>query len=238
MNGTYKIAEVNIQINSLHHDVHDYCTDYRTQNPPDIIITTSQADIDFERNKSSSEYHFTEGYFEELAVYRKISEHMIDYDTFLFHGSAVSVDGNCYMFTAPSGTGKSTHASLWVKLLGERAVMVNDDKPLIHIGEHGPIVCGTPWNGKHRRGTNTSAPLKAICILERSDVNVIRELSVSEAYPGLLRQVYRPADGVLLARTLELLDKMASSVKLYRLGCNMIIEAAELSYNTMKAPQD
>ena len=83
-------------------------------------MTTSQEDIDFEREKSASEdevegiptRHFSDSYLEELAVYRKIAEKMIDYDTILFHGSVIAVDGIGYLFTAKSGTGKSTHIGI------------------------------------------------------------------------------------------------------------------------------
>ena len=106
-------------------------------------------------------------YLETLAVYRKIAEKMIDYDTILFHGSVIAVDGIGYLFTAKSGTGKSTHTRLWRELFGERAVMVNDDKPLIKVSENGIIVYGTPWDGKHRLSTNTFVPLKGICFMSK-----------------------------------------------------------------------
>ena len=89
------------------------------------------------------------------------------YDTILFHGSAVAVDGIGYLFTAKSGTGKSTHTRLWRELFGERAVMLNDDKPLIKVSENGIIVYGTPWDGKHRLSTNTFVPLKGICFMSK-----------------------------------------------------------------------
>ena len=155
-------------------------------------------------------------------------------DTFLFHGSAVAVDGAAYLFTARSGTGKSTHTRLWREMLGDRAVMVNDDKPLIRLTEDGAVVYGTPWNGKHRLGTNISVPLKAVCILERAKQNTIRAITREEAFPMLIQQSYRPLDPAALAKTLSLVDRLSRTVSLYRLGCNMDPEAAELSYNIMK----
>jgi hypothetical protein len=150
------------------------------------------------------------------------------------HGSVVAVDGAAYMFTARSGTGKSTHAALWRKLLGDRAVMVNDDKPLVSVEDGLAVVYGTPYNGKHRLGSNISVPLKAVCVLERGDTNVITGIGRQQAYPVLLQQIYRPADRKAFVRTLELIDELTKSVKFYKLKCNMDISAAELSYNTMK----
>ena len=157
---------------------------------------------------------------------------MPEYNAFLFHGSAIAVDGEAYLFTAKSGTGKSTHARLWREMLGERAVMVNDDKPMIRVTDHGAIVYGTPWNGKHHLGANIAVPLKSICILERGAENQICRVSKAEALPMLVQQAHRPNDPAALARTMTLIDKLQAPI--YRLRCNMDISAAELSYNTMK----
>lgn len=237
----YKIADKVVEVTSIYAEVHEYCADYLTDEPADYFVTTTQADIDFEREKSAREdeiegipiRHFSDSYLEELAVYRKIAEKILDYDTVLFHGSVVAVDGVGYLFTAKSGTGKSTHTRLWREYFGDRAVMVNDDKPLLHIADT-VTAYGTPYNGKHRLGTNTSVPLKAICILTRSAENHIEPITREQAYTMLLQQVYRPADMLKMAKALELVDRLAESVKLYRLGCNMDISAAQVAFEGMR----
>jgi len=238
----YKIADKVVEVNSIYDEVHEYCADYLTDEPADYSVTTSQEDIDFEREKSAREdevegnptRHFSDSYLEELAVYRKIAEKMIDYDTMLFHGSVIAVDGIGYLFTAKSGTGKSTHTRLWREYFGERAVMVNDDKPLLKITGNGVIAYGTPYNGKHRLGANISVPLRAICILTRSAENRIESVTREQAYTMLLQQVYRPADILKMAETLSLVDRLADSVKLYQHGCNMVISAANVAYEGMQ----
>ena len=238
----YKIANKVVEVTSIHAEVHKYCADYLTDDQADYSVTTTQADIDFEREKSAREdeiegipiRHFSDSYLEELAVYRKIAEQMISYDTILFHGSVVAVDDVGYLFTAKSGTGKSTHTRLWREYFGDWAVMVNDDKPLLKITDSGVIVYGTPYNGKHRLGNNISVPLKAICILTRDTDNHIEPITRNQAYTMLLQQVYRPADMLKMAKTLELVDRLADSVKLYRLSCNMDISAAKIAYEGMK----
>lgn len=236
----YRFAGRNIKIRSMHFDFHSLCRDYRIVGVSDFNVSTVLSDITFEREKSAREdeiegipvRHFSDAYLETLAVYRKIAERMPEYDTFLFHGSAISVDGAGYLFTAKSGTGKSTHTRLWREMLGSRAVMVNDDKPLIRMTGEGATVYGTPWDGKHRLSHNIAVPLKAICILERAEKNHIVPITKSEALPMLIQQAYRPADPAALAKTLALIDRL--DVRFYRLSCNMDISAAELSYNTMK----
>ena len=238
---TIKLAERSIGITSLYSSSENFCKGYLTEAEPDFSVEITADDIEYEKNKSArtdrlegrAVTSYRENYLETLAIYRKIAEKLPFYDTVLFHGSAIAVDGVCYLFTAKSGTGKSTHARLWRKVFGERAVMVNDDKPLIRIDEKGVVVYGTPWNGKHRLGNNMSAPLKAICILERDENNRIEQISKSQAWNMLIQQTYRPSSPEALAQTLFLLDNLSEKTELYLLGCNMEEDAAVTAYNGM-----
>ena len=238
----YKIADHVVEICSIYSEVHEYCADYRTDEEPEYTVTISAEDIEYERSRSARESeveglpvrNYRDSYLEELAVYRKIADKMTDFDTILFHGSVIAVDGKGYLFTAKSGTGKSTHTRLWREYLGERAVMVNDDKPLLYVTESGVIAYGTPYNGKHRLGSNISVPLKALCILTRAQENSIEPVTRAQAYSMLLQQVYRPADVKRLQKTLALIDTLTDSVMLYRLGCNMDISAAKVAYEGMR----
>lgn len=242
MTRKYKIAGRVIEVTSLYEKVHGLCKDYATDDPADFSVTVTDEDIAYEKQRSDAEYayegkslpNFSAATLEETAVYRKIAEKMVDYDTFVFHGSVIAVEGKAYLFTAKSGTGKSTHTRLWREMLGDKAVMVNDDKPMIQVTDSGIIVHGTPYNGKHHLGENIAVPLKAICVLTRSEENQIRRMAKAQVYPVLLQQVYRPQDPVKMAKTLKLMDKTAEMAELYKLGCNMDISAAEAAYNAMK----
>ncbi len=217
------------------------CRGFVTGEPAQWRVAVELEDVDYERERSARNDRWEgrepeehpELYLGFLALYRKIAEKMPEYNTFLFHGSVVAVDGQGYLFTAKSGTGKSTHTGLWRQVFGDRAVMVNDDKPLIQITDEGVFVCGTPWKGKHKLGANLRVPLKGICILTRAEENVIRPLSAAEAMPMLIQQTYRPADPVALSKTLTLLRQLTERTGLYRLGCNMDPQAALVAYNGM-----
>ena len=236
----YKFADINISICSINSEIHDLCKDYQTEGTAEISVKIKKTDIEKERIRSINDDNqkgiphrqFSDDYLETLAVYRQIAEKMPFFNVVLFHGSAISVDGQGYLFTAKSGTGKSTHTRLWRELLGERAVMVNDDKPLIRITDTDVIVYGTPWDGKHRLSNNIAVPLRSICILDRAEENSIREITKEEAYPMLVQQVYRPSDNDAMIKTLELIDRL--DVRLYHLSCNMDISAAQLAFSTMK----
>lgn len=234
---TYKIAEHNIRICSLYDEVHTLCKDYQHNEYTDFTVEIKQQDIDFERRKSFDEnivHRYSDSYLETLAVYRKICEKLIEENIILFHGSAVAVDGTAYLFTAGSGVGKSTHTRLWKEYFGKRAIMVNDDKPLLKVGSGSITIFGTPWNGKHKLGSNIAVPLKSICVIMRSEQNHIEQITGSHAYTMLLQHVYRPMNMRKLAKTLDILNMISNNTAVYKLYCNMEVKAAEVAYNAMK----
>ena len=238
MEGVYRFAKQNISVRSIYSAVHDYCAEFRTDAAPDFTVETTAAAIDFERQRASESDAalgrpprvYTDEYLEELAVYRAVAEHMPRVGTVLFHGSALAADGEGCLFTAPSGTGKSTHARLWRELLGDRVVMINDDKPLLSPEGDGVTVYGTAFRGKHGLGGDISAPLRAVFLLSRASRNTVRPVAPAEAYPALLRQVYRPADSAAMACTLSILDCLVRSVRFFELRCNTELSAAELAF--------
>lgn len=224
----------------------EFCRDYLCTGSADFLVQTNMADIAFEREKSAREDEleglpvrsYSDQYLEIIAVQRKIVEELFAHDILLFHGSVVAVDGQAYLFTAKSGTGKSTHTRLWREVFGPRAVMVNDDKPLLRITAEGIHVYGTPWNGKHHLGENICVPLKAICLLERGEENRIRKITPKEALTMLIQQSNRPRNPRLMGKYLELLDSMTRQTDFYRLACNMESDAARLAYAVMSGERN
>ena len=221
--------------------IKEYCRDYICEGDARVAISTDEEDLRSEMQHAAGQerfgviphQEFSAPYLETLAVYRKIADYLTDFDTLLFHGSAVAMDGEGYLFTAKSGTGKSTHTRLWRQVFKDRAVMVNDDKPLLRITDTGVWVCGTPWDGKHRLNSNISVPLKTICILTRGRENQISRITYQAALPMLIQQSYRPSDPKKLAKVLSLVDLVGKYIKLYRLECNMNPSAAETAYYGM-----
>ncbi len=245
MGFTVEMAGVPIQVDTLYDMTRRMCQEYMTTQQAAFSLAISEEDIAYERRKSAHEHekegtpipHFTDDYLETLAVYRKMATGLLDYDVLLFHGSTVAVDGEAYLFTAKSGTGKSTHVRLWREMFGERAVMVNDDKPLLRIGDSGVTAYGTPWDGKHRLSERIAVPLKALCILQRSENNSIEQITPRDAWPMLIQQVYRPQEAQKLKKVMCLVDKLAEHTRLYRMGCNMEPAAAAMAYEAMNGGQ-
>ena len=243
----YKLAGLTVAVRTLYPETHMLWAAYRTdEETAAFSVETRPSDLDLEAARMLREAErdgtpvpcCSPGKLEQTAVYRKIAEGMLAYDRLVFHGSCVAVDGQGYLFAARSGTGKSTHAALWKELLGARAVIVNDDKPILHIREDGATAYGTPCNGKHRRGRNMAVPLRAVCLLEQAAENRIAAIPRALAYPLLVQQAYRPRDAALLERTLCLIDRLARCVRLYRLGCTPELAAAETAWNAMGGEND
>ena len=233
MEGKYKIADVVFGLKTKYAYTHRICAGYESEEPASFRIETEEADI--RREEEASDQPFPPAYLESLAVYRKLCNEILrNYGGFLFHASAVAVDGYAYLFAAPSGTGKSTHTRLWRELLGEKAVMINDDKPIFRYIDRNFYVYGTPWNGKHRLSCNDRARLAAICELTRGEKNEIKRISSAEMVRVLMNQSLRGEDGESMLKLLDLFNELAKSTAFYRLKCNMDIEAAETAYEAMR----
>lgn len=236
----YQIADLYINIDCKDQYTKRLCSTYQIEaeqsDKVEIQVTVTDEDVKVEESKADGDYSF--GYLESLALYRKLCEKALFFDVLLFHSSAVMVDNEVYLFTAPSGTGKSTHTRLWREYFGEKAVMINDDKPLLKFMEDGIYACGTPWAGKHRLSNNIMGRIKGICILERSMNNRIERIDKREAFPMILNQTYRPDDTLLMKKTLDLVMKIFEQIPIYRLECNISMEAVETAYEGMKVEQE
>jgi len=241
---TVRIAETVISVTALFDSTETFCRDYICSATPDISVAVLCEDIEREREYSEREnkinnepiVNYSDAYLETLALYRKICEELIDRDILLFHGAGISVNGSGILFTAPSGTGKTTHIKLWHKLCkreNRSFAVINGDKPLIKITEDGVKMFGTPWQGKEGYGCNSSAPLNAIVVLARGESNRMDEVKVSSVLDVLIQQSYRPRNSMKLIKTLSMLDKLSRNVKTYKLFCNMDISAAEVAYNAV-----
>lgn len=230
----YNIADLIIGIVSRYPYTKKLCVQYLYDGmqPPDFVVSVSDAELEEAIRENPG---YTPGYQESLCIYRNLCKQALAYDTILLHSSVISVDEEAYVFTAPSGTGKSTHARLWKNFFGDRAVMINDDKPLFRFFEEGIFAYGTPWNGKHRIGTNSRAKVRAICFLSQAVENEIHIMKKREAMPVLLNQIYRPDDAGKMVKLLGLAERLLCGVPIYHLACNISEDAVLTAYQAMKS---
>ena len=160
------------------------------------------------------------------AFYHKL----LGFDGMLLHASCVAKDGKAYLFSAKSGTGKSTHTHLWMETL-DGVKMINDDKPAVRLIDGRFCACGTPFSGKNDESENKTVPVRAIVFLERAAENSIDRITPKEALPLFMSQTIRPAKKEYMIKMLDILDKVLTEVPVFRLKCNISQDAVYTAYN-------
>lgn len=184
------------------------------------------ADWAAQMSNAEFEYNFT---------LQKLIQQIVKKGAFCFHASAISVDGEAILFSADSGTGKSTHARLWKQFITEHQIEnFNDDKPIIRLKEGSYSAFGTPWCGKHGIHKNISAPIKAIVFLKQAEQNRIERIPMQQAFALTFPQIIaKKADKEHLTKILDMLDIFLRNVPVYQLHCNISDEAVRLVYHTI-----
>ncbi len=230
-----KIADICFELHDSNtYSLSRFYNDYPGDGNADYLINIAESEITANIKKYNGE--ISRNYAANNVVYCKISECLPLHNAFLLHSTCFDVDGTGVAFAALGGTGKTTHMLLWQKLLGDRLKIVNGDKPIIRFFEDdpaSPYAYGTPWCGKERLGCNMRTPLRHICFIERAEENSCTPINASDAVNRIFNQVYMPADPKAVACTLELVNRLLSSCKLWLIRCNMDISAAETSYNAI-----
>lgn len=228
---TYRIADLNILINPINAQTNKRLLPY--------IVNSENFDFEVKLSKeevvdyiASSKIPCSFYMAESSLILNEICKKILKcYDGFFFHSSSLMLDNMAYVFTALSGTGKSTHTALWRRLFGSRVVMINDDKPIIRKNNGVFYVYGTPWMGKSDIGNNIKAPVKAVYILQRGEKNSAVRVKTGQVFKQLLEATVVPQERENMEKLLELLDEFFTSVPLFQLTCNMNIEAAQTAYD-------
>ena len=155
--------------------------------------------------------------------------------TALFHASTVSDEGRAYMFLGKSGTGKSTHAGLWLKYI-EGTALVNDDNPVVRVFEDGTArVYGSPWSGKTPCYRNVSYPLGGIVELSQAPYNRIRRLTGIQAYAALVPSISGKRWDAVIANGLHQTENaLVMTVPMWHLECLPDVEAARVCNEKVK----
>jgi len=164
------------------------------------------------------------------------SKHLLEFDGSFLHASAVVWNGKAYLFSANSGTGKSTHTEKWCRLFG--ATYLNDDKPALRLLNGAWMAYGTPWSGKHDLSSPIGVPLGGIAFLERGEENRITPMDPAEAVPKLMCQSLWKLNRQQMEKQLLLADQLLRQVPVWRLICRNDDEAAMVSHKAMTGGGD
>jgi hypothetical protein len=152
----------------------------------------------------------------------------------LFHASTVSFADKAYMFLGVSGTGKSTHSSLWLKYINGTELL-NDDNPVVKVLNDGNVtVYGSPWSGKTPCYRNLSYPLGGIVLLSQAPYNKIHRLSGIQAYVALVPSISGKRWDKCIADGLHQTENaLAMNVPIWHLECLPDEAAAQLCHKTI-----
>ena len=227
------IADVTIEVQHQYDAVRRQCEDYLApvDAAPSLVAAATPEKMAAELDMIDGPYPIEE--VESLCVFRAIADQFPLIGRAVFHGAAIEYNGGGLLFTAPSGTGKSTHIALWRQAFGEDVRIVNGDKPVLWNKGGEVWVCSTPWAGKENWQRNCAVPLKALCLLERGKVDTIRPVDPSEMLNRLLAQIYLPADSQAAGATLELADALLTGVPVYLLSCTPTLKAAQVAHEAL-----
>ena len=194
---------------------------------PDIVIDVAEASVARERELHPE---LSEDDWRYMLTGGRFARDLLSYNGLVLHASAVVVDGRAYLFSAPSGGGKSTHTALWLERF-PGSYLLNDDKPALRVDDEGRWwAYGTPWSGKTDLNTNVRVPLHAVVFVQRGEQNSMRRLELTESMYYLQSQVIQPYHDAQIGS--DLIDRMiqvATSVPVYLLTCNMDPEAAHVA---------
>lgn len=175
-----------------------------------------------EKNKMIIQYPMQKDVFlfEHFNIwnYMAFENPLLYYQAFLLHSSFISWQNNGILFTAPSGTGKSTQADLWKKY--EDADIYNGDRTIIRKIDGKYYGFGSPYAGSSGIYRNESAPIKAIVVIEQGPDNVIRRLHGREAFLPLFRETLMNTwNKEYMEKMTDLLMDAACQIPIYHLSC-------------------
>lgn len=231
----YKIAELVVNM--------DLLAEGRTANQAQIYkiesdeYTKADIDINIEDEKyerlSKKYKKFDKDNWEYILTGIEFYRQLVNYNGILLHASAVVYKNEAFLFSATSGTGKSTHTSLWLDYFGDEAYILNDDKPAIRKTNGEFFVYGTPWSGKTNLNINKKVPLKAISFIERSSQNWIKRMENKECISKIMEQTSRNLESDEMEKILGFLDDLIRNIPIFKLGCDISEEAVKTSYESM-----
>lgn len=225
--------EIEYQYSYIEKMFRDYVIEYDETNNREDIIKICCTDNDIHGNAELFPQGASVSYMEYLCIMDKIASMLPSQGMILMHGAAIEYEGKGYIFTAPSGTGKSTHISLWKKYLGDKVIVINGDKPELTFDDCKVYIHGAPWCGKEGWQTNKSTTLAGICLLRRGEQNKINKINPGQYIEFFIEQFYFGKGDNVILNVIDIFHKIAKRVPFYLLECNISEEAAKCSFEAL-----
>lgn len=230
----YRIADLNIGVENQCDFAKKYMKDYLVDDSNvDFVINVADSMVEYEKQIAVEKV--PEPYYELTGILRAICEKILaEYSGFFLHCSCLLFDDKAIVFTAKSGTGKSTHARLWREILGDKVTMINDDKPIVRYIDGEFIIYGTPWNGKHALSNNIKAPIKAVYYLHQAKENKVAKSDPISSISKILSQTILPDNKSIMNNLLDMIEKLVCNIPMFDLYCNISDDAVYTVLNSLK----
>lgn len=223
----YKVAELFVDVPSdggMDKRCENYITDQNVK--PDVVIKSQQYSAQRWPGLDPDHVAYMDSGWQFYI-------RLLKYGGMMLHSSAIELDGRAYLFSGPSGMGKSTHTRLWQEQFPTARVF-NDDKPALRKMDGVWYAYGTPWCGKDGININLKVPIAGICFLRRGEQNSIRRLSPIEAVSAVLSQTMKKCKNAeTLTVVTSVVDKVVREIPVYELRCTPTVEAAVMSHDAM-----
>ncbi len=215
-------------------DTITFLKDYlcQTSNSQAVVSVTDELITAFLKNVSSTtltaadEYHL---------LHLPVSNALLPFDRCVFHGTAILWRDKAWLFSAPSGTGKTTQYRQWRRLYRSEIRIINGDKPILQLCDDGTImVHPSPWKGKERMGCMLKAPLGGIIYLEQGKENTIELMDTQDAAVPIYRQfLFLPETEEAIRQVCRLEDRILRGVPVWKLINKGDAQSAELTHDTL-----
>ncbi len=230
----YLLADFVVELNNRFDFLTKQCVEYlyTGNRGTDICVGVNDDELRQERN-FLPEDQYSAGYLESICAYRKLCFELPMRDAILVHGSVIRCGNRGVAFLARSGVGKTTHTMLWKQVYGDSVQIINGDKPIVRFWEGKPFAYGTPWAGKEKMHTNTAVQLTDLCLIQRSEENAVISADPQAVLGDIFQQILIPDDPDAAGRTLELLDAMLATCRVWIIRCNISPDAAILAHDTI-----
>lgn len=144
---------------------------------------------------------------------------IVKFNGLMLHSSAISYKGDGILFSAPSGTGKSTQSSLWKQEFCDDVIIVNDDTPFIRNFGGTSYVYGCPWSGKTDINEQMKVPVRAVVSVKQGKENKVNELTATEGFFRIFNETKKPVESDMLNGAMDNVIAFLSNVKVYELTC-------------------
>ncbi len=228
----YSIAGVNFKINLEYNNALPYLAPYLVEGEPEFEISAPKEEIESILDRFGNG---SRSYAEFLVIASQISKTLLlKKNGLLFHSSAIAYKDSAILFSAPSGTGKSTHAKYWKETFDKDVAYINDDKPFIRLENGEFYVYGSPWSGKHGLANNVKVKLKVLCFIERGKETSVEEVDQSQIVPLFMEQVLRFNDEILIDNLFALLNEFFEKVKIVKIKCANDKSSAKIVFDEIK----